>query len=122
MATENYERECKELAENIQNGVSQIRLGLTNFLVSFVEASENSDDERYLKTRAKTYEKLMQRVRNKKSSTRETADKLKAIYRFLLDNDEYKKLKHYKPLIDDKFEIEILGDELYKKIKSQSKI
>ena len=120
MATENYERECKELAENIQNGVSQIRLGLTNFLVSFVEASENSDDERYLKTRAKTYEKLMQRVRNKKSSTRETADKLKAIYRFLLDNDEYKKLKHYKPLIDDKFEIEILGDELYKKIKSQS--
>ena len=121
MATENYERECKELAENIQNGVSQIRLGLTNFLVSFVEASENSDDERYLKTRAKTYEKLMQRVRNKKSSTRETADKLKAIYRFLLDNDEYKKLKHYKPLIDDKFEIEILGDELYKKIKSQSK-
>ena len=122
MATENYERECKELAENIQNGVSQIRLGLTNFLVSFVEASENSDDERYLKTRAKTYEKLMQRVRNKKSSTRETADKLKAIYRFLLDNDEYKKLKHYKPLIDDKFEIEILGDELYTKIKSQSKI
>ena len=120
MATENYDRECKELAENIQNGVSQIRLGLTNFLVSFVEASENSDDERYLKTRAKTYEKLMQRVRNKKSSTRETADKLKAIYRFLLDNDEYKKLKHYKPLIDDKFEIEILGDELYKKIKSQS--
>ena len=120
MATENYERECKELTENIQNGVSQIRLGLTNFLVSFVEASENSDDERYLKTRAKTYEKLMQRVRNKKSSTRETADKLKAIYRFLLDNDEYKKLKHYKPLIDDKFEIEILGDELYKKIKSQS--
>ena len=122
MATENYERECKELTENIQNGVSQIRLGLTNFLVSFVEASENSDDERYLKTRAKTYEKLMQRVRNKKSSTRETADKLKAIYRFLLDNDEYKKLKHYKPLIDDKFEIEILGDELYKKIKNQSKI
>ena len=122
MATENYERECKELVENIQNGISQIRLGLTNFLVSFVEASENSDDERYLKTRAKTYEKLMQRVRNKKSSTRETADKLKAIYRFLLDNDEYKKLKHYKPLIDDKFEIEILGDELYKKIKSQSKI
>lgn len=120
MATKNYEHECKELAENIQNGVSQIRLGLTNFLVSFVEASENSGDERYLKTRAKTYEKLMQRVRNKKSSTRETADKLKAIYRFLLDNDEYKKLKHYKPLIDDKFEIEILGDELYKKIKSQS--
>ena len=120
MATENYDRECKELVESIQNGVSQIRLGLMNFLVSFVEVSENLDDESYLKTRAKTYEKLMQRVRNKKSSTRETADKLKAIYRFLLDNDEYKKLKHYKPLIDDKFEIEILGDELYKKIKSQS--
>lgn len=63
----------------------------------------------------------MQRVKNKKSSTQETFDKLKAIYRFLLDSDEYKKLNCYKPLVDDKFEIEILGDELYKKIKSQSK-
>ena len=122
MATENYERECKELTENIQNGASQIRVGLIDFLIEFVEFDENSDDESYLKTRAKTYEKLMQRVKNKKSSTQETFDKLKAIYRFLLDSDEYKKLNCYKPLVDDKFEIEILGDELYKKIKSQSKI
>ena len=122
MATKNYEHECEELVENIQNGVSKTRPGLRNFLISFVEFDENSDDENYLKTRAKTYEKLMQRVRNKKSSTRETFDKLKAIYRFLLDSDEYKKLNCYKPLVDDKFEIEILGDEFYKKIKNQSKI
>ena len=122
MTTQNYEHECKELVENIQNGVSQTRCALRNFLISFVEFDENLDNEKELEKRAKTYEKLMQRVRNKKSSTRETADKLKAIYRFLLDNDEYKKLKHYKPLIDDKFEIDILGDELYNKIKSQSKI
>ena len=108
MATKNYEHECKELVENIQNGVSQTRCTLRDFLKSFVG-------------RAKRYEKLMQRVKNKKSSTRETFDKLKAIYRFLLDSDEYKKLNCYKPLVDDKFEIEILGDELYKKIKSQSK-
>lgn len=122
MTTKNYEHECEELVENIQNGVSKTRPGLRNFLISFVEFDENSDDENYLKTRAKTYEKLMQRVRNKKSSTRETFDKLKAIYRFLLDSDEYKKLNCYKPLVDDKFEIEILGDEFYKKIKNQSKI
>ena len=122
MTTKNYEHECEELVENIQNGVSKTRPGLRNFLISFVEFDENSDDENYLKTRAKTYEKLMQRVRNKKSSTRETFDKLKAIYRFLLDSDEYKKLNCYKPLFDEKFEIEILGDEFYKKIKNQSKI
>ena len=122
MTTKNYEHECEELVENIQNGVSKTRPGLRNFIISFVEFDENSDDENYLKTRAKTYEKLMQRVRNKKSSTRETFDKLKAIYRFLLDSDEYKKLNCYKPLVDDKFEIEILGDEFYKKIKNQSKI
>jgi len=122
MATENYDRKCKELVDDIRNGVSQIRLGLANFLIEFVEFDENSDDESYLKKRAKSYEKLMQRVKNKKSSTQETFDKLKAIYRFLLDSDEYKKLNCYKPLVDDKFEIEILGDELYKKIKSQSKI
>ena len=120
MTTQNYDRECKELVESIQKGVSQTRCALRDFLKSFVEFDENSDDENYLKTRAKTYEKLMQRVRNKKSSTRETFDKLKAIYRFLLDSDKYKKLNCYKPLVDDKFEIEILGDELYKKIKSQS--
>lgn len=122
MATKNYEHECKELVENIQNGVSQIRSSLRNFLILFVEFNENTCNEEDKQRRAKTYEKLMQRVKNKKSSTQETFDKLKAIYRFLLDSDEYKKLNCYKPLVDDKFEIEILGDELYKKIKSQSKI
>nr|WP_314128607.1 hypothetical protein [uncultured Campylobacter sp.] len=122
MTTQNYEHECKELVENIQNGVSQTRCALRNFLITFVEFDENLDNEKELEKRAKRYEKLMQRVKNKKSSTQETFDKLKAIYRFLLDSDEYKKLNCYKPLVDDKFEIEILGDELYKKIKSQSKI
>ena len=125
MATKNYEHECKELVENIQNGVSQIRSALRNFLILFVAFDENLDigyNDEEVEGRAKRYEKLMQRVKNKKSSTRETFDKLKAIYRFLLDSDEYKKLNCYKPLVDDKFEIEILGDELYKKIKSQSKI
>lgn len=121
MTTQNYEHECKELVENIQNGVSQTRCALRNFLISFVEFDENLDNEKELKKRAKRYEKLVQRVKNKNSSTQETFDKLKAIYRFLLDSDEYKKLNCYKPLVDDKFEIEILGDELYKKIKSQSK-
>lgn len=122
MATKNYEHECEELVENIQNGVSQIRCALRNFLISFVDFDENSNNEKELEVRAKRYEKLMQRVKNKKSSTRETFDKLKAIYRFLLDSDEYKKLNCYKPIVDDKFEIEILGDEFYKKIKNQSKI
>ena len=122
MATENYDRECKELVESIQNGVSQIRLGLTNFLVSFVEVSENLDDESYLKTRAKTYEKLMQRVKNKNLSAQKVADKLKAIYKFLLDHDEYKELKHYKTLIDDSFERKILGDEICENIQENSKI
>ena len=112
MATENYDRKCKELVDDIRNGVSQIRLGLTNFLIEFVEFDENSDDESYLKKRAKSYEKLMQRVKNENLSSQKMADKLKAIYKFLLDSDEYKKLKRYKTLIDDSFERKILGDEI----------
>ena len=122
MATENYERECKELTENIQNGASQIRVGLIDFLIEFVEFDENSDDESYLKRRAKSYEKLMQRVKNKNLSSQKMADKLKAIYKFLLDHDEYKELKHYKTLIDDSFERKILGDEICENIQEGSKI
>nr|WP_314891364.1 hypothetical protein [uncultured Campylobacter sp.] len=122
MATENYERECKELTENIQNGASQIRVGLIDFLIEFVEFDENSDDESYLKRRAKSYEKLMQRVKNKNLSSQKMADKLKAIYKFLLDHDEYKELKHYKRLIDDSFERKILGDEICENIQEGSKI
>ena len=122
MATENYERECKELTENIQNGASQIRVGLIDFLIEFVEFDENSDDESYLKRRAKSYEKLMQRVKNKNLSSQKMADKLKAIYKFLLDNDKYRKLKCYKPPIDDSFERKILGDEICENIQEGSKI
>ncbi|WP_298960789.1 hypothetical protein [uncultured Campylobacter sp.] len=122
MATENYDRKCKELVDDIRNGVSQIRLGLTNFLIEFVEFDENSDDESYLKKRAKSYEKLMQRVKNKNLSSQKMADKLKAIYKFLLDSDEYKKLKRYKTLIDDSFERKILGDEICENIQEGSKI
>ncbi len=122
MATENYERKCKELVDDIRNGVSQIRLGLTNFLIEFVEFDENSDDESYLKRRAKSYEKLMQRVKNENLSSQKMADKLKAIYKFLLDSDEYKKLKRYKTLIDDSFERKILGDEICENIQKNSKI
>ena len=50
------------------------------------------------------------------------ADKLKAIYKFLLDSDEYKKLKRYKTLIDDSFERKILGDEICENIQKNSKI
>ena len=121
MATENYERKCKELVDDIRNGVSQIRLGLTNFLIEFVEFDENSDDESYLKKRAKSYEKLMQRVKNENLSSQKMADKLKAIYKFLLDSDEYKKLKRYKTLIDDSFERKILGDEICENIQEGSK-
>lgn len=122
MATENYERKCKELVDDIRNGVSQIRLGLTNFLIEFVEFDENSDDESYLKKRAKSYEKLMQRVKNENLSSQTMEDKLKAIYKFLLDSDEYKKLKRYKTLIDDSFERKILGDEICENIQEGSKI
>ena len=122
MATENYERECKELTENIQNGASQIRVGLIDFLIEFVEFDENSDDESYLKRRAKSYEKLMQRVKNENLSSQKMEDKLKAIYKFLLDSDEYKKLKRYKTLIDDSFERKILGDEICENIQEGSKI
>lgn len=123
MTTKNYEHECKELVENIQNGVSQIRSALRNFLILFVAFDENLDigyDDERLERTAKKYEKLMQRAKNKKSSTQETFDKLKAIYRFLLDSDKYKKLNCYKPLVDDKFEIEILGDEIYENIATNS--
>lgn len=122
MATENYERECKELTENIQNGASQIRVGLIDFLIEFVEFDENSDDESYLKRRAKSYEKLMQRVKNKNLSSKKMADKLKAIYKFLLDNNKYRKLKCYKPPIDDSFERKILGDKICENIQDGSKI
>jgi hypothetical protein len=122
MVTENYERKCKELVDDIRNGVSQIRLGLTNFLIEFVEFDENSNDESYLKIRAKSYEKLMQRVKNKNLSSQKMADKLKAIYKFLLDKDKYRKLKCYKPLMDDSFERKILGDEICKNIQENSKI
>ena len=122
MATENYDRKCKELVDDIRNGVSQIRLGLTNFLIEFVEFDENSDDESYLKKRAKSYEKLMQRVKNENLSSQKVVDKLKAIYKFLLNNDEYRKLKHYKTLIDDSFERKILGDEICENIQEGSKI
>jgi hypothetical protein len=122
MATKNYEHECKELVENIQNGVSQIRSTLRNFLKSFVEFDENrcDDDEEYLKQRAKTYEKLMQRVKNENLSSQKMADKLRKIYKFLLDEDKYKELNDYKPLADDKFEREILGDEIYENIATNS--
>ena len=120
MATKNYEHECKELVENIQNGVSQIRSTLRDFLKSFVDFDEILHSEKEVEGRAKRYEKLMQRVKNKKSSTQETIDKLKAIYKFLLDKKEYKELNDYKPLADDKFEREILGDEIYENIATNS--
>ncbi|ERJ26225.1 hypothetical protein [Campylobacter concisus] len=120
MATKNYEHECKELVENIQNGVSQTRCTLRDFLKSFVDFDEILHSEKDVERRAKRYEKLMQRVKNKKSSTQETFDKLKVIYKFLLDKDEYKKLNDYKPLADDKFEREILGDEIYENIATNS--
>lgn len=120
MATKNYEHECKELVENIQNGVSQIRSTLRDFLKSFVDFDEILHSEKEVEGRAKRYEKLMQRVKNKKSSTQETFDKLKAIYKFLLDKKEYKELNDYKPLADDKFEREILGDEIYENIATNS--
>jgi hypothetical protein len=120
MATKNYEHECKELVENIQNGVSQTRCSLRNFLISFVEFDENTCSEEYKKRRAKTYEKLMQRVKNENLSSQKMADKLRKIYKFLLDKDEYKELNDYKPLADDKFEREILGDEIYENIATNS--
>ena len=121
MATKSYERECKELVKNIRDGVNQIRLGVRNFLMEFVEFNENSCDEEYLKKRAKTYEKLMQRVKNENLSSQKMADKLRKIYKFLLDKDEYKELNDYKPLADDKFEREILSDEIYENIATNSK-
>jgi|GEM_PF-721495 hypothetical protein len=120
MATKSYERECKELVKNIQDGANQIRLGVRNFLMDFVEFDENSCDEEYLKKRAKTYEKLMQRVKNENLSSQKMADKLRKIHKFLLDKDEYKELNDYKPLADDKFEREILGDEIYENIATNS--
>ena len=120
MATKSYERECKELVKNIQEGANQIRLGVRNFLMEFVEFDENSCDEEYFKKRAKTYEKLMQRVKNENLSSHKLADKLRKIYKFLLDKDEYKELNDYKPLTDDKFEREILGDEIYENIATNS--
>ena len=120
MATKSYERECKELVKNIRDGVNQIRLGLRNFLIEFVEFDENRYDEEYLKKRAKTYEKLIQRVKNENLSSQKMADKLRKIYKFLLDKDEYKELNDYKPLADDKFEREILGDEIYENIATNS--
>lgn len=120
MATKNYEHECKELVENIQNGVSQIRSTLRNFLILFVEFDENTCNEEDKPRRAKTYEKLMQRVKNENLSSQKMADKLRKIYKFLLDKDEYKELNDYKPLADDKFEREILGDEIYENIATNS--
>lgn len=120
MATKSYERECKELVKNIRDGVNQIRLGLRNFLIEFVEFDENPCDEESLKKRAKTYEKLIQRVKNENLSSQKMADKLRKIYKFLLDKDEYKALNDYKPLADDKFEREILGDEIYENIATNS--
>ncbi len=120
MATKSYERECKELVKNIRVGVNQIRLGLRNFLIEFVEFDENPCDEESLKKRAKTYEKLIQRVKNENLSSQKMADKLRKIYKFLLDKDEYKALNDYKPLADDKFEREILGDEIYENIATNS--
>ena len=104
MATKSYERECKELVKNIRDGVNQIRLGLRNFLIEFVEFDENPCDEESLKKRAKTYEKLIQRVKNENLSSQKMADKLRKIYKFLLDKDEYKALNDYKPLAYYKFE------------------
>ena len=120
MATKNYDRECKELVESIQKGVSQTRCALRDFLKSFVDFDEILHSEKEVEGRAKRYEKLMQRVKNKKSSTQETFDKLKAIYKFFLDKKEYKELNDYKPLADDKFEREILGDEIYENIATNS--
>ena len=120
MATKNYEHECKELVENIQNGVSQIRSTLRDFLKSFVDFDEILHSEKEVEGRAKRYEKLMQRVKNENLSSQKMADKLRKIYKFLLDKDEYKELNDYKPLADDKFEREILGDEIYENIATNS--
>lgn len=120
MTTKNYEHECKELVENIQNGVSQTRRSLRNFLILFVEFDENTCNEEDKPRRAKTYERLMQRVKNENLSSQKMADKLRKIYKFLLDEDKYKELNDYKPLADDKFEREILGDEIYENIATNS--
>lgn len=121
MTTKNYEHECKELVENIQNGVSQTRRSLRNFLILFVEFDENTCNEEDKPRRAKTYERLMQRVKNENLSSQKMADKLRKIYKFLLDEDKYKELNDYKPLADDKFEREILSDEIYENIATNSK-
>ncbi|EAL0270554.1 hypothetical protein BVH42_00075 [Campylobacter lari] len=63
-------------------------------------------DERTRKQYVDKYKKIIQRGTPK--------NEIEKIYSFLLENEEIKKDKIYKPLIDDQFEREIFGDEYYK--------
>ncbi|MDL0088918.1 hypothetical protein [Campylobacter gastrosuis] len=120
MATKKYERECKKLATDIYSGVYKTGCSLIQFLILFVGHKENNDDEKELEKRAKSYERQMQRAINGNLGSEKSLNKLREIYQFLLDNDDYKKLNFYKPLLDDSFERQILGDGLCDNIEKSS--
>lgn len=114
MATIN---QCKELAKTIENGIKEICKSKKSFFVDFVAHKYETNDEGENKAQGKSIEKMFQRIKRGESCTKESLCKLKEIYRFLLDKDEYQKLSAYKPLLDNGFEREILGDEHRKRVE-----
>ena len=120
---ENLKKECKNLIEKIESGVSELSKGkdkLVNFLGGYFDEIEENLEEDERKKKIKTYQKMIQRAKCGKYTSKEVVEKLRNIYKFLLDDEEHQKITAYKSLVDDKFERETLGDELYEKIKDSS--
>lgn len=111
--------ECKDLVKNIKNGIYKIGVNQINFLNGFVSSKNETYTEEEITKEANSLVRKLQRVLSCEC-TDKTLGKLREIYNFLLSEDEYKKITIYKPLEDDGFEREVLGDDLYEKIKESS--
>ena len=108
-------QKCQSLAKDIKNIIKKSGFKFNEFIYKFIR--EKDKDIGF-----DAYKKMFSRINNKENELdlENTIFRLQEIYEFLLRTKECRNLCIYKPLMDDKFEREALGDELYEKIKDNS--
>lgn len=113
---------CRILAQNIKDGLIKSNLEFKKFIEDFIYKNEKvkSSVENELQD-YESYRKMFYRVKASSQANEKTLCKLQEIYDFLLKQDAYRKMHCYKPPMDDSFEREILGDDLYENIKRGAK-
>lgn len=124
-----YYDECLDKLETIKKGLTKIGKHQRDFLRLFIEQKEINKHEREyerfeeeLKIRTKSFEKVIQRIYNNQKCSKAVYERICKLYEFLLKNKEYKKSKDvYKPLSNEKFEKEILGEKDYQNLKEYFK-